>query len=227
MMGHRWQRIQTSTQRHAFVLENPHHQHVKPSPPATRWLAFVLENPHHQHVKPAPIALHRFAFVFENPHHQHVKPPDHQQPVDLCLCWKIHTSKTDAPSFRPAWYWSVTDSNKIISIDGVIVNHKFSIEMRRFRSLWHIPLLSFVAVFPWREPGYPAAFTPDCTCLPGSNTQKNGPRIFAINFTHLVTHLVTQVNLAQHAGNVIYSGHIGLLCIYTCNIIMWSMVPVS
>ncbi len=74
MMGHRWQRIRTSTQGMAFVLENQHHQHVKPPTTATLRVAFVLENQHHQHAKLAPPATLRHAFVLENPHHQHVKP---------------------------------------------------------------------------------------------------------------------------------------------------------
>ncbi len=74
MMGHRWQRIRTSIQRHAFVLENPHHQHLKPTPPASLRHAFVLENQHHQHAKPTPPATLRHAFVLENPHHEHLKP---------------------------------------------------------------------------------------------------------------------------------------------------------
>ncbi len=58
-----------------FVLENPHHQHVKPPPPTPRRHAFVLEIPHHQHAKPSPPATNRLTFVLQNPHHQHVKPP--------------------------------------------------------------------------------------------------------------------------------------------------------
>ncbi len=77
----------------AFVLENPHHQHVKPTPPATLRLAFVLKNLHHQHVKPAPPATLQLAFVLENPRAS-MSNQHHQQPIDLRLCWKIHTTST-------------------------------------------------------------------------------------------------------------------------------------
>ncbi len=108
MMGHGWQRIRTSTQRLAFVLEISHHQHVKPPPRATHRFAFVLENPHHQLVKPSPPAPCRHAFVVEIPHHQHGKPPppaSHRlafvlENPHIPVCWYHHGATIDGVRFN-------------------------------------------------------------------------------------------------------------------------------
>ncbi len=92
---------QTNTTRNpwlAFVLENLHHQHVKPTPPATLRLEFVLENPHHPHVKPPPPATCRLAFVLDNQHHKHVKPPP---PANLRLAFVLENPNHQHVKPRP------------------------------------------------------------------------------------------------------------------------------
>ena len=74
MMGHRWQRIRTSTQRLAFVGNSTPaaRQTITTSNPTTSVFFFKIHTTctsnHHQRTS-LPV------FVLETSHHQHLKPP--------------------------------------------------------------------------------------------------------------------------------------------------------